>query len=67
MDEDLLSEQLLYDLILEIVKRCKNGDKKSGKPWCLYTKDGKRVLGHHKTAQDAYAQERAIQYSEKGK
>jgi hypothetical protein len=67
MDEDLLNEQLLRDLISEIVRRAKKGDAKPGKHWCLYTKDGKRVLGHHKTAADAYAQERAIQYSEKGK
>lgn len=53
--------ELLRQLISEIVKRCKKKDKKSGKPWCLYTKDGKRVLGHHATPHDAYAQEKAIQ------
>jgi hypothetical protein len=64
MDEDLLNEQLLRDLISEIVRRAKKGDAESGKPWCLYTKDGKRVLGHHKSAADAYAQEKAIHVSQ---
>lgn len=59
-----LSEGILRDYVIEVVKRCKKGDKKVGKPWCLYTKDGKRVLGHHKTPADAYAQEKAIELSE---
>ena len=65
--EDLQEESLLRELISEIVRRAKKGDAKPGKPWCLYTKDGKRVLGHHKTAKDAYAQEAAIHHSENGK
>ena len=58
---------LLREFITEIVKKCKKSDKKLGKPWCLYTHDGKRVLGHHETAQDAYGQEAAIHHSESGK
>jgi hypothetical protein len=62
--DDILNEQLLRELISEIVRRAKKGDAKPGKPWCLYTKDGKRVLGHHKTAKEAYAQEKAIHVSQ---
>lgn len=43
-----------------MIKKCKKGDGKKGKPWCLYTKDGKRLLGAHKSEQDAYKQEAAI-------
>lgn len=43
-----------------MIKKCKKGDGKKGKKVCLYTKDGKRLLGAHKTKQDAYKQEAAI-------
>lgn len=43
----------------EIVKRCRSGQGKKGKPWCLYSHKGK-VLGHHPSAVAAYGQERAI-------
>jgi hypothetical protein len=43
----------------EIVKRCRAGQGKKGKPWCLYSHKGK-VLGHHPSAAAAYGQERAI-------
>lgn len=33
---------------------------KRGDYWFLYTSDGKRVLGKHKTREEAEAQERAI-------
>lgn len=46
------------------VQKCRKGDGKKGKPWCLYTKDGKRLLGAHKSKQDAYKQEYAIKKSE---
>jgi hypothetical protein len=45
--------------VIEIVKRCKKSDAKSGKSWCLYSHKGK-LLGRHRSAQDAYGQERAI-------
>lgn len=35
--------------------------RKEGNVWVLYTSDGKRVLGKHKTKKEAQAQERAIQ------
>lgn len=43
-----------------IVKKCKKGDAKEGKDICLYSHDGK-LLGRHKTKEDAYKQEYAIQ------
>jgi hypothetical protein len=38
--------------------------KPSGGKFLLYTSDGKRVLGVHKSKADALAQERAIKASE---
>ena len=38
--------------------------KKHGDKWVLWTKDGKRRLGTHDSAREAYAQEYAIQKSE---
>jgi hypothetical protein len=46
--------------ITAIVKSCRKGDSKPGKKICLYTKDGKRLLGAHKSEQDAHKQEAAI-------
>lgn len=46
--------------ITAVVKKCKKGDAEPGKPWCLYTKDGSRLLGRHKTQEDAYKQEYLI-------
>jgi hypothetical protein len=37
--------------------------KKQGKTWVLYTKDGSRVLGRHKTRAEAVRQERAVNIS----
>jgi hypothetical protein len=37
--------------------------KKQGKIWVLYTSDGSRVLGRHKTRAGAVRQERAINIS----
>jgi len=34
--------------------------RKCGSKWCLYTKDGSRLLGKHETKEKALAQERAI-------
>jgi len=43
-----------------MIKKCRKGDGKAGKPWCLYTKDGSRLLGAHKSQEDCYKQEAAI-------
>jgi hypothetical protein len=37
--------------------------KKVGSQWILYTKDGKKILGKHKTRAKAIAQEWAIKKS----
>ena len=34
--------------------------RKEGSKWILYTKDGSRVLGRHRTKAEAEAQERAV-------
>jgi hypothetical protein len=49
-----------------VVRKCKPGDGKKGKPWCLYAKDG-HSLGAHASKQDAYKQEYAIQKSKESK
>jgi len=49
-----------------VIHKCKKGDSQEGKSWCLYTHDGSRLLGRHKTKSDAEAQERAIQVSKHG-
>lgn len=35
--------------------------KQCGEKWCLYTKDGSKLLGKHKTEQEAIDQEKAIE------
>jgi len=40
--------------------------RKEGSVWVLYTSDGKRVLGKHKTKKGAVAQEMAIQARRRG-
>ena len=43
-----------------VIKKCRKNDRKGGKTWCLYTSDGTRLLGRHKTKEDAQRQESAI-------
>jgi hypothetical protein len=38
--------------------------RKEGNEWVLYTSDGSRVLGRHKTKEEALRQERAIKARE---
>jgi hypothetical protein len=45
---------------LATVKKVIRHEKGKAKPWALYTKDGKRLLGRHKTKAQAQAQEAAI-------
>jgi hypothetical protein len=49
-----------------VIRKCKKGDSAEGKPWCLYTKDGSKLLGRHPTKESAEKQERAIQVSKHG-
>jgi hypothetical protein len=46
--------------VTAIVQKCRKGDGKNG-PWCLYTKDGSRLLGSHPSKEAAIKQEQAIQ------
>lgn len=52
--------------VTAVVRKCRKGDGKAGKPWCLYTKDGSRLLGAHASKQDAYKQEAAIKHRQSG-
>lgn len=42
-----------------IIKKCKSGDAEEGKPWCLYSHEGK-LLGRHPSKESARNQEEAI-------
>jgi len=46
-----------------VIRKCKKGDAESGKPWCLYSKDGSKLLGRHPSEKAAREQEAAIQIS----
>lgn len=43
-----------------VIRRCDPGDAEPGKDVCLYTRDGKRLLGRHEDRQGAHIQEAAI-------
>lgn len=43
-----------------VIRKCKEGDSEKGKPWCLYTHDGSKLLGRHPTKESARQQEEAI-------
>jgi len=49
--------------VTAVVRKCRKGDNKNG-PWCLYTKDGSRLLGSHPSKEAAYKQESAIKHSQ---
>ena len=56
---------------LGIIRKCRKRDRKSGVPvkkqqWCLWTSDGKRILGRHPTKKAALRQERLIQMKKHG-
>jgi len=50
-------KKLLRRFISETIRKC-------GSKWCLYTKDGSKILGKHDTKKDAIGQERAIYANE---
>jgi hypothetical protein len=57
--------ETLLDYILEVIKKCKASDKDSRpdkeQKICLYTKDGKRLLGRHPNKKSAFRQEKVVQ------
>lgn len=56
----MMASWLLRQCIREVIRKCKKSDSGDGKTWCLYTHDGKRLLGRHKSKEDAHGQEKAI-------
>lgn len=42
-----------------IIRKCKEDDATAGKPWCLYSHEGK-LLGRHVSEESARNQEEAI-------
>lgn len=55
-DVDGAAIELLRGFVQEMIKRCRSSDK----PWCLYTRDGSRVLGRRPSRSRAERQERAV-------
>lgn len=45
---------------IAVIRKCKAGDSEEGKPWCLYTHDGSKLLGRHPSKESARKQESAI-------
>jgi hypothetical protein len=45
---------------IAVIRKCKKGDAEEGKPWCLYTHDGSKLLGRHPSRESAEKQEAAI-------
>ncbi len=50
----------LREFVREVIRRCRKGDAQDGKSVCLYTHDGKRLLGRHRSRASAERQERAV-------
>lgn len=72
--EDFLIKELEGDTLgdLGIIERCRPQDRNPRRPakdqkWCLWTSDGKKVLGRHPTKKKALAQERVIQMRKHGR
>jgi hypothetical protein len=45
---------------IAVIRKCKEGDAKEGKPWCLYDHKGEKLLGRHPSKESARKQESAI-------
>lgn len=56
----MIDEMVMREFIAEIIRRCKKGDGKKNKPYCLYAKSSGRLLGRHSSRASARRQERAI-------
>jgi hypothetical protein len=58
------------DLRTAVIKKCRqqdHDDRPAGQQrWCLYTRDGKKLLGRHPSKAKALKQERAIQVRKHG-
>lgn len=55
---------------LGVIKKCRKRDLDPKRPKhrvCLYTKDGKRLLGRHRSHESALRQERVIQMRKRGR
>jgi hypothetical protein len=57
-------------LTTAVIKKCKQSDQDdrpaSEQRWCLYSSDGKKLLGRHPSKEKALKQERAIQVRKHG-
>jgi hypothetical protein len=51
---------------LAVIRKCKSGDAEEGKPWCVYNKEGTKLLGRHPSKESAEKQLAAIEISKHG-
>lgn len=68
----MILEGLAFVLGLGIIKKCRQADRRSGRParkqkWCLWDSKGKRILGRHSSQEKALRQERLIQMKKHGR
>lgn len=56
------SNRLVQAVIRKCLKKDLDDRPRSEQEWCLYTKDGDRLLGRHPSKEKAESQEKAIQY-----
>ncbi|MEK6861739.1 MAG: hypothetical protein AABY07_07250 [Nanoarchaeota archaeon] len=65
LNEFINKDNELRELISEIIRQCRKKDQDdrplSKQKWCLFSKDGNRLLGRHSSKEDAKKQEIAIQ------
>jgi hypothetical protein len=46
-----------------MIKKCREKDKRSaGDVWCVYSKDGDRLLGRYRTREEAEKRLRQVEY-----
>jgi uncharacterized protein len=59
--KDNLKIEIVDEEETKTIRKCKPEDTESGKPWCLYSSDGSKLLGRHATREECVAQEAAIE------
>ena len=70
--EDCDDDYPSYDGQMGVIRKCKPKDKTKKRPakdqkMCLFTKDGKRLLGRHPNKEKALRQERLIEMKKHGR
>lgn len=61
LHESPLTLELVEGEETKTIRKCREEDAEPGKPWCLYSSDGSKLLGRHATREEYVAQEQAIE------